>query len=323
MEHQLLYQDIETQAIYDITSLAGNIVHTTFLKSQPGKLSFSLKKDPNNILTIKSLKNGSVVQYKIDSKKIFFGFIFSIEADITETYKIVAYDTLRYLKNEDTRTTEKMSASMAFTNICSMYNLKHRVETPSSYIVPPILHDKVSLYSIIDKLIERANVYEEKNYFIKCDFDTLVFTELAMQKSPLIIGDRSLLTSYQYARTIDSDTYNKIVVIKDDDKDKSRIIVSDFDPMNQKRWGVLQMMLKAEKEQNQGQMKDMATKYLKLKNRETKTIKIAALGEIGLNAGSGFTLKIDDLGIEQFMWIESATHNFDKNFHTMSLEVSI
>ena len=63
--------------------------------------------------------------------------------------------------------------------------------------------------------------------------------------------------------------------------------------------------------------------YLKVYNRETKTLKINSLGIDELVAGKGFRFKLDRENISEDMWIVSSTHYYEKDSHTMELEVYI
>lgn len=320
MVFELIIQNSNTGAVYDVTTLAGNIQYTTDLSGQPGKFTFSLQQDPNNILEISS---GSIVSFAADKKGIFFGYVFIMGTDATGIYKITAYDQMRYLKNQETMYTENASASKIFEDVCTFAGLQYSVITPTSWIVPEYFHDKKSLYQIIENGITNTNINDKKQYFIKDDFGTLLFTEIGEYKTNLIIGDRSLLTDYKYEISIDKDTYNTVKITKDNEETGKRDVWIEYDSSTKKRWGKLQYLFAAGKDDNEAEIKQFAQNVLKAKNRETKTMKLNALGVRELVAGTGFLLQIDKLNIKQYMWITAATHNYEKDFHTMSLDVFI
>ena len=51
-------------------------------------------------------------------------------------------------------------------------------------------------------------------------------------------------------------------------------------------------------------------------------MKIEALGFNGINAGDGFVFRLNKLGIENMVYVLSATHHYNADIHTMTLEVS-
>ena len=327
MTYKLLCQNSETNIVYDITTLVSSIQHQTTLNGQPGKLTFSIQRDPNGVL---NLTCGSVIRFTIDGTGIFYGYIFTMSADENGVYKITAYDQMRYLKNQELYITSNMTASQIFERVCSdAFPVvppalpRFKVVTPSAYVIPEHNHEKSTLYTVIEYAIQRANVAEQKQYFIKDKFGMLLFTELAQEKTNLIIGDKSLLTGYQYDVSIDKATYNTIKVFRANESTGKWESWIQQDPSTQKIWGKLQMVEEVDSNLNEAQIREMANNLWRLRNRETKTMKLTALGVPDIIAGSGFLLNIAELGISQHMWVTAATHNYERDWHTMQLEVFI
>jgi len=333
MKIELTCQNSTTGQLFDLTSLEGNIQYFTTLSSQASKLTFNLEDDPNKL---EPLSEGSIIRLKVDGKNIFYGYLFTMGVDMTGQWKLTAYDQIRYFQNSDTVFTEKRSASAEFGRLCNNMAIKHRIETPTAFVVPERLHSNKTYFSIVEYLIQKTNIATGKYYFIYDDFGTLVFSELQQYKTNLIIGDNSLLTGYQYETSIDKDTANTVKIIRDNEETGKRDVWIQFDSSTQKKWGKLQILQTADKNANDAQIKQLADNLLRLKNRPTRTMKISAIGtQITINnsqqiidaksliAGAGFKLKIDKLNILQDMWIMSATHSYNKDLHTLSLEVFI
>lgn len=72
-----------------------------------------------------------------------------------------------------------------------------------------------------------------------------------------------------------------------------------------------------------GEINEKGNNYLKLYNKETKTLKLNALGVDELVAGKGFRFVLEREGINQDMWIVSSKHHYNKDSHTMELEVFV
>lgn len=79
----------------------------------------------------------------------------------------------------------------------------------------------------------------------------------------------------------------------------------------------------SKKELTSAEINERGNNYLKLFNREQKTLKINALGVDELVAGKGFKFILSREGINQDMWIVHSTHYYEKDSHTMELEVYI
>lgn len=319
--YKLILQNSNNGEVFDITELVGDITLTSELMTgQPEKLTFFIQEDPNKLLQI---SEGSIVSFSVNEKGIFFGYIFTIGTDATEIYKITAYSQMRYLKNEETVLTQNETSSKTFTNLCNKFELENEVITKSSFIPPEYNHDKKSLFTIIQEQIEKCNVGENKQYLIYDDFGTLKFNELSNMKTDFIIGDELLLLNYQYETSIDSETYNTIKITRDNEETGKRDVWIVQDSNNIKKWGKLQYLEQADKEQNDAQITELANNLLTLHNTPTRTMKLNCLGILGFIAGNGFVLKLERLGIYQYMWIKSITHKFTKDLHTMDMEVFI
>jgi hypothetical protein len=359
----MVAQNSATGKIYDITTLASNINWETFLAGQPGRLTFTVEKDPNNLL---QLTNGSIIKFTAndngEEKGIFFGYVFTMGTDGEEKYKITAYDQTRYLKEEEVMVTVNQTASEIFEAVMQRANgqlpqaqegkfetgrdLQYEARIKAEYKCPKKMHDKVSRYAIIEYGIQQALINEKgekytvketgtsgaeqeverqrrKFYLIYDDFGTIVFDELERMRTNLVIGDKSLLMDYSYEASIDKDTFNKIEVVKEDkDINKRYRYVTPLDD-SERLWGTLKYVEKVEnkKEISEAKIKEIAENLLKTKNRETKSMKLAALGDLRMRAGSGFLLRLERLGLEEWMWAEHVIHRFDFDFHTMEMGV--
>lgn len=320
MKLELYLQNSNTGTIYDISGVAGQIEVSSSILGEAGKLTCILQKDPNNLLQI---ANGSKVSFIVDGYGMFFGYVFMVGTDAEQNYKITCYDQMRYLKNSDIMTTKNMTASDIFAQICKNYNLQYNIKVPTNYIPEPYIHDSKTLYSIVERGMNYASINDNKMYFIRDEFGTLVWDELGNEKTNIQIGEGSLLLGYKYEKSIDEDTYNQIKVYKEDKKVGKREVWLVKDSNNIIKWGTLQMLHKADNELNEAQIKELAENYLKVKNRETEKLTLQANGIKELTAGKGIKFVLERENIDKWMWIISSKHTFTKYEHTMELEVAI
>ena len=320
MDLKVYLQNSNNGKVFDISEICTTITVTKNIEGNAGKLDVLLQKDPNDLLQV---SNGSIISFIKDGKGIFYGFVFTIGTDSKETYKITAYDQMRYLKNEEVYVTKDLTASQIFEKICYDKQLRYQVKVPSNYVPSAYLHDKKSLYEIINRGRKQANIYEGQQFYITDEFGTLVWSELGHEKTNVILGDASLLTDYKYEKTIDKETFNQVKMYRDNKTSGKRDVWLAKDSNNIKRWGELQLLAKADDNDTPAMIQDTVQKYLKLRNRETETLKLNAIGIDELTAGKGFKFILEREGISQDMWIINSNHKYNKNNHTMELEVYI
>ncbi len=320
MNLELYLQNSNTGKIYDVSQIAEKVTLSDSIEGEAGKLTCSLQKDPNNLLQI---ANGSIVSFIVDKVGMFFGYVFKIGTDAKANYSITCYDQMRYMKNTDVYTTANMTASNIFAKICEDYGLRYKIKIPTNYIPEPYIHDKKTLYKIVERGINLANINDKAKYFIKDEFGELVWSELSYEKTNVQLGDGSMLTGFKYERSIDENTYNQIKLYRDNKNTGKRDVWIVKDSNNIKRWGLLQFLEKADDNTNEAQLRQTAENYLKVKNIETEKLKLEAEGIKELRAGKGIKFILPHENINKWMWIINSTHSFTKYEHTMELEVAI
>jgi hypothetical protein len=330
MNIELVVQDSVTGAARDISELAKDITWSTELSGQPGKLEFSYVPAPNVLIN-----EGSVVRLRVNSTGVFFGYVFTRKKSTNGNIEIVAYDQMRYLKNNNTYIFRDMTASGIFEKICQDFQLQHRVVSASTYVLSDRVYDNKTLFDIIDWGITETMAYTANWYIIRDNFGTLEFVNLNNLKTNLFIGDASLLTGYEYESSIDSDTYNQIKMVKlvkstSGGEDRVTKFESYYvkDSSTIARWGLLQYFETVDEEANDAQIQEKADKMLQLKNRVTQTLKTDCIGDLRVFAGAGVvfgTNELQEYGLSdpQYFVVTSCTHKFSNNDHTMSLDLKV
>jgi hypothetical protein len=137
------------------------------------------------------------------------------------------------------------------------------------------------------------------------------------------IGDESQMTGFEYGRDIDQDTYNLVKLYRDNQETGKRELFVAQDSANIARWGVLQLYESVDEGMNTAQINEMLTQLVRLKNREQKSLKINAIGDIRVRAGMYLPIIIESLGINQPMLVDEAKHKFDGEDHTMDLTLKV
>lgn len=320
---EILLQDKIEGKVFDISEIVDTITYETSILSQPGKLTFSMKED-----AVITLNEGSIISVKIDGIGIFFGYLFRYVINDSGKMAGIAYDQTRYLKNKDTYVTSNQTASQVFARICADFKLQHKIIDPSTYILPARIHDNKTLFEIVQHGIDTTLINSGKWYLLRDNFGTLEFVDIERLKTLVYIGDKYNLIDYTYESSIDQDSYNQVKLIKNNQTDAKREIYIVKDSVNIGRWGLLQYFEAMDENANEAQIKARAEQLLKLKNRATKKLKINAVGNLTVMAGSGVIIGIDDLtqyGIpyNKYFMVSTCVHKFANNYHEMQLELQV
>ena len=326
--YSLLIQRKSDNSLIDISTLAGDIQHSTSLLDTPEKLTFFVQKDPNKILN--TIQNGDKVFFKYNGYGIFCGYVFTVGFDATNVFKITAYSQTRYLKNETNLILNKgKTVSEIFQQLCTENQItNYSIKTPINFVPPAKVYQGQTIYSILSDVTRKAQINAWQTnpntatiYMIRDNYGVLELTSIDKFKTNLVIGTQSLLSSYQFETSIDKGTYNSFKLTKKQ-KEEKLLTAQIKDTPSIKRWGLLQKVIEIDENMTQAQINEYAQNVMKAYCRETKSLSLSALGIIGMNAGVGFYLNIPELGNTIGMYAVEATHRYSDKFHTMDLTVN-
>ncbi|OPA76617.1 hypothetical protein BVG16_15660 [Paenibacillus selenitireducens] len=308
--------------VWNISEIVSGITWKTSRFSGAGSLDFTLIKNAIYQATAFTYQNGDVISVKKDGEKVFYGYIFSIDGGKDEDVKIKAYDQIRYLQANDTYKFTGATASEVIKRIASDFKLKTGSIVDTKHKIT-MLEDNKKLLDIIYKALDLTIINTGSNYVFYDDFGSLALKNVKDLLVDIYIGEGSLLTDFNVKTSIDSDTYNQIVLYKDNEKTKKREKYVAKDSANIKKWGVLQLYESVDENMNAAQINKYLDALAIIKNRETKEMKIEAIGDIRIRAGSYVRILISEYGINQPFLVDACSHSFDGAEHMMQLELKV
>ena len=305
--------------ITDYTDVIQKAELTTNRFDSPAKLSFTcLEKSGIGIA------EGSSVELSVDGVKMFKGYVFTAERNRDGEVAYVAYDQLRYLKANASYVFGAMTLPQIIQQIAADFNLTCGTLEEPGYAFPCLIKENVSCLDIIFDALAETIIQTGKIYVFYDNAGALSLTEARNMYSTVLLGDGSLVTDYTYKRDIDSDTYNRVKLVRPN-KDTGRAdtyVHEDTETIG--KWGLLQYYDQVDENLNEAQIDQMCAQYLQYYNRVLQTLTIEAIGVPGLRAGMIIPVRfgdINDLSVSRLLLAEKVTHTFEADDHTMSIEV--
>lgn len=298
--------------------IEGEITWETEIKGAPGKLSFNVVKD-----YVINFQEGNLVIFKAYGKEVFSGYVFSKGRDKEGIIKAVAYDQLRYLKNKDTYVYKNKKASDVIKMIASDFNLQPGIIADTGHVIASRIEDNKTLFDIILNALDLTLVSKKKLYVLYDDVGKLNLQDVEQMKVPgdLIVGDNRS-QNFSYKTDIDTDTYNKIKLVRDNEKSGKRDVYIAQHSKNINAWGVLQHYEKID-ENSKTDIKAKAEALLSLKNKKKRSLQVTdAIGDIRVRAGSSVLTILEDIGdisVRQYMLVEKCKQVFRNEEHFMTL----
>lgn len=288
------------------------ITWETARKGEPGKLTFTVKKDETL-----SFPEGAHVRFLYGDTKVFYGFVFTKQRDKEQHITVTAYDQLRYFKNKTSYIFTGIRADQVLTRLADDFLLHVGSVANTRYVIPKFNKDNMSLFDIVLDAIDETLMATGQLYFIYDDFGKLMLKNVKDTKLNLCINS-STAENFDYSSSIDNNTYNRIVLVDSEEKaERNAVKVQDDSKIQQ--WGVLQYF---ETMNNGGSTKANAEALLELYNKVHRNLTANGIkGDIRCRAGSGvyLDLYLGDLPGKQHMLVEKAVHTFKHDEHTMDL----
>lgn len=310
MEIELLIQNGNT--VYAPVT-QDEIVWTTERKSSPGKLEFKVLKD--NII---NYEEGNPIRFKVNGNKVFYGFVFTKKREKDKIIKTTAYDQLRYLKNKSSYVYVDKRADELVRMIANDFQLNVGTLENTNYKIAKKSESNQALFDIILNALDETIQYKKEMYVLYDDFGQICLKNLERMKVGLII-DEETAQNFDYQSSIDTDTYNKVKLVYDNEKTGKREVYIAQDTSNMNKWGVLQYFDTIDEKTN-GAVK--AKTLLNLYNQKTRNLEIKnAIGDIRVRGGSLIIVNLDlgDVKLQNFMLVEKAKHTFKNGEHFMDL----
>lgn len=264
--------------------------------------------------------NGDNVSFYYDEKLMFRGVVFVNSLKRQHIYAVTAYDQRRYLKAKDTILRNNQTLTEFITANAGNLNLTCGSLTDSVVKLDKYLFDNVTYLDMIYSSISDNLLLNGYYYVLRNDEGKLTLKELTELRLPLVVGDGSIAYNYEFKKSIDSNTYNKIKVAMDNKNTGLRDIYIVEDSSTFQNWGVLQYFEKVTSEMNESQLKERAELLLKVKNHEEQRLKIDCIGNSQVMGGNSVMIQIEELGINTWAIVDKVTHSFKSNY-TMSIEV--
>jgi hypothetical protein len=269
------------------------------------------------------VNNGDIVQVRFGQTNVFRGYVFSIGRNRDDVIQVKAYDQVRYLLNKNTYVFRGVTTGDVIRRIAADFNLKVGRIDDTGYLIPSMIEDNQTLLDVIEKANTLTMSSTGRFFVFFDDFGALSLREVTGFETGLYIGDQSLMTDYDYSREIDSNTYNRFKLYRDNEVTGKREVYMAQDSANIARWGVLQLYENVPDDLNIAQIDEKLTQLAKIHNREQQKLSLTCIGDIRVRAGMYLPILIESLGIKQPMMIDEVKHQFRGADHTMTLTLKV
>lgn len=273
------------------------------------------------------IQNGAILRIKDGKVGVFYGYVVEVSGgSSSDVVKVKAVDQLRFLKNVDTFVFKSQKASEIVRSVANRFGLSLGSIEDSIYKLPPMVEDESEGLDVATKAIEASLIHYGRDYMLYDKFGALTLigmNKFAIKADEFIISDDSLLYEFEWSKSIDKDTVNQAKLVQDNKETGKREVYIARDSGTIKKWGLFQQFRKVDEKMKPAEIKAIAERIIKVKNREAKELDISAFGHWSVQAGRMVPIYIEELGFNQPLMVRECTHNWEEGLHTMDLKLEV
>ena len=318
MRTELLIQNKSTGRIWECSNSVEQVTWTTERTGSPGTLKFTVLKAGELSYT-----EGDVVRFSVDGQLQFYGWVFTKSKNRWGEIETTCYDRLRYFKANASYAFYDQTAGDMLRQIAADLQVDTGAVADTGYTLPSFIKEDESCLDIVGEAVQQTLLNTGKIFVFYDDGSGVALQEAADMISPVVIGERSLLTDYTYKTDIDEQTYNSVKLVRPNEETGRADVFMAEDSGTITQWGLLQLYQTVDGDVNDAQVKEQARASLAYYNRRMRTLKVSSLGVPGLRAGQMVLMKVPGLGdvnLDQYVLLEQVTHTWENDAHTMEFE---
>ena len=319
MRYELIILEKRTGSAWDVAPQVQSVTYTTNRTGSPGTLKFTI-----NASGGVSFVEGDPVRFSVDGQLVFYGWVFTKSRNRYAVIDVTCYDQLRYLKASASYCFTGRAAGEIIQEIAHDFQLQTGTLDDTGYSIPLLVMEEKTCLDVISTALQRTLLATGKLYTFFDDGGALSLREAGSMVAEGVVGTGSLLTDYTYKTDIDAQTYNSIKLSRPNEETGRADVFQAIDSGSIGRWGLLQLYQTVDEALNDAQVESQARSMLRYHNRRFRTLKVQALGLLGLRAGQMLMMDVPGLGdisLRQLVLLERVCHTFQNDLHTMEFDV--
>lgn len=232
MKCELLIANKRSGKIWDVANCTQTASWTTNRTGSPGTFKFTL----NKCADIAFLE-GDVVRFSVDGELQFYGWVFTKVKNRWDEIEVTCYDRLRYLKANASYAFYDYKAGDMIRQIAADFQLDVGAVADTGYAIPSFIKEDETVLDMIGEAVQQTLLNTGNIYVFFDDGNGLALRRPEDMISPVVIGERSLLTEYEYKTDIDEQTYNSVKLARPNEETGRWEVVIAEDSANIGQWG--------------------------------------------------------------------------------------
>ncbi|OLN21847.1 hypothetical protein BTO30_12565 [Domibacillus antri] len=286
------------------------------------KIEATIFKDKSGYHDPPQITEGDTVLFKWRGAELFRGIVMDRGQNKSGLMTITAFDLLQYLLLNK----EVYGASFAgkrldqvATRICKDFGIPHVTFPNTVHKIKTLLVDQeTALYDILLRGMVQTHKATKKRFHIYARLGKVHLHELKKDDIQWILEFGHNMTDFTYNTSI-QETATKVKMVSGEGNKPVTVTVKD--PVGQKKFGILQYYEKVSETLNKAKLTERANKVLAEKKGVKRTLDVEAVGIESVTSNLAIYVKIPEINMIRTFFVDTDTHTFVGNKHTMSLKL--
>lgn len=306
----------------DITGLVDTITWAGRRGSPTRTLTISLLDDDGykHARSEIDIEQGYQCIFKYDGKELFRGIFLRQSQNHSKTAEYKAYDLGIYLSNnKDTFVYENKTATDVFKDVCSRFGIPIGEAVQTGYTIPDLTKKKTTGWDAIEDALSLDYDNTGAKHYVFAEKGQLSLKKRLENVLQWVLETGANITDYRYSKSIE----NVRTRIKLYSKEGT-VIAQEQDNSLEEKIGIFQEVDTPDESLTTAQIKSLAKTMLQEKTATEHDLSLNnVIGIPDVISGVGVFIKIEHLGINKTFYVDSDTHTFKGNLHTMSLSLNL
>lgn len=257
--------------------------------------------------------------FKWNGTELFRGIFMTQGTTQKKAGKYKAYDNGIYLSNNrDTFVYESKTASQIFSDVCSRFGLPTGEVAGCSYTIPDHIKKKATGWDTIEDALSLEFDNTGTRFFVVSENGSLSLKKRKENIVQWVLETGANVTSYNFSKSIEN-VKTRIKLLSAE----GTVLAEASDPGLEAKIGIMQEVETPDETLNSAQLKALADSMLAEKKQASRTLNLNDLiGIPDVISGVGVFVIIPHIAISRTLYVDSDTHTFKDNLHTMSLQLS-
>ena len=264
------------------------------------------------------VEQGQQCLFSYNGAELFRGIIMSQTQNNKKKLTIKAYDNGIYLaNNKDTFTYENKTASEIFRDCCTRFGLPTGEVAECTYRIPELTKPKTTIFDAIADALSLDFDATGIRHYVSSDKGKISLLTRRENIMQWVIEVGQNLTAYTYTKSIE----NVKTRVKMVSKEGTTLAEQSLAGLEEKI-GVFQEIDKPDESLTPAQINDLIASILEEKGTPARTLNLDAIGIPEVISGIGVYIIIPEPNLSRTFYVDSDTHTFKGNLHTMSLKLN-